>query len=41
MLPLNVMVFFVTVPVKEIGVGLLSRILRDCGIPREDYLKCL
>ncbi|KYH39204.1 MAG: hypothetical protein AYL30_000530 [Candidatus Hecatellales archaeon B24] len=32
---------FVTVPVKEIGVGLLSRILRDCGIPREDYLKCL
>ncbi len=32
---------FVTVPVKEIGVGLLNRILRDCNIDREEFLKFL
>jgi predicted RNA binding protein YcfA (HicA-like mRNA interferase family) len=29
---------FVTVPVKEIRVGLLNRILRDCNISRDDFL---
>jgi predicted RNA binding protein YcfA (HicA-like mRNA interferase family) len=32
---------FVTVPVKEIRVGLLTRILRDCNIARDDFLACL
>jgi len=30
---------YVTVPLKEIRVGLLGVILRDCGITREDFLK--
>ena len=29
---------YVTVPVKEIQVGLLSTILSDCGIPKEKFL---
>jgi len=32
---------FVTVPMKEIRVGLLTRILRDCNISRDDFLVCL
>jgi predicted RNA binding protein YcfA (HicA-like mRNA interferase family) len=30
---------YVTVPAHLIGVGLLSTILRDCGIPRDEFLK--
>ena len=30
---------FVTVPLKEIRVGLLNRILKDCNIPRNDFLR--
>ncbi|MDE1862856.1 MAG: type II toxin-antitoxin system HicA family toxin [Thaumarchaeota archaeon] len=30
---------YVTVPLKEIRVGLLGVILRDCNIPREEFLK--
>lgn len=30
---------YITVPVKEIRVGLLGVILRDCGITREEFLK--
>jgi predicted RNA binding protein YcfA (HicA-like mRNA interferase family) len=30
---------YVTVPLKEIRVGLLGVILRDCGITREEFLK--
>lgn len=30
---------YVTVPQKEIRVGLLGVILRDCGITREEFLK--
>ncbi|HWP78545.1 MAG TPA: type II toxin-antitoxin system HicA family toxin [Candidatus Nitrosotenuis sp.] len=30
---------YVTVPVKEIRVGLLGVILRDCGITKEEFLK--
>ena len=30
---------FVTVPVKEIGVGLLNTILKDCNISREEFLR--
>jgi predicted RNA binding protein YcfA (HicA-like mRNA interferase family) len=30
-----------TVPIKEIRVGLLTVILKDCGISREDFLKNL
>ena len=29
---------YVTVPVKEIRVGLLSVILKDCGVPQDDFL---
>ena len=29
---------FVTVPTKEIRVGLLNRILSDCDISRNDFL---
>ena len=29
---------YVTVPQKEIRVGLLGVILRDCGISREEFL---
>lgn len=29
---------FVTIPVKEIRVGLLNRILRDCNISRDELL---
>ena len=29
---------YVTVPLKEIRVGLLGVILRDCGITREEFL---
>ncbi len=32
---------YVTVPVKEIRVGLLNVILKDCGIPREEFLNNL
>jgi predicted RNA binding protein YcfA (HicA-like mRNA interferase family) len=32
---------FVTVPLKEIQIGLLKRILRDCNISREDFLGSL
>jgi predicted RNA binding protein YcfA (HicA-like mRNA interferase family) len=32
---------FVTVPMKEIRVGLLTRILRDCNLSKDDYLACL
>ena len=38
---LNKDTLYVTVPLKEIRVGLLSRILKDCGISREEYLKRL
>lgn len=30
---------FVTVPLKEIQVGLLHRILKDCNISRDDFLR--
>lgn len=30
---------FVTVPLKEIQVGLLNRILKDCNISRDDFLR--
>jgi predicted RNA binding protein YcfA (HicA-like mRNA interferase family) len=30
---------YVTVPLKEIRIGLLGVILRDCGISREEFLK--
>jgi predicted RNA binding protein YcfA (HicA-like mRNA interferase family) len=30
---------YVTVPLKEIRVGLLGVILRDCGISREEFLQ--
>jgi predicted RNA binding protein YcfA (HicA-like mRNA interferase family) len=30
---------YVTVPQKEIRVGLLGVILRDCGINREEFLR--
>ncbi|MDE1831935.1 MAG: type II toxin-antitoxin system HicA family toxin [Thaumarchaeota archaeon] len=30
---------YVTVPLKEIRVGLLGVILRDCGISRERFLE--
>ncbi|WP_100182058.1 type II toxin-antitoxin system HicA family toxin [Candidatus Nitrosotenuis aquarius] len=30
---------YVTVPQKEIRVGLLSVILRDCGIARDEFLE--
>jgi predicted RNA binding protein YcfA (HicA-like mRNA interferase family) len=29
---------YVTVPVKEIRVGLLSVILKDCGVPQDEFL---
>ena len=32
---------YVTVPVKEIGVGLLNVILKDCEISREEFLRNL
>jgi predicted RNA binding protein YcfA (HicA-like mRNA interferase family) len=32
---------FVTVPMKEIRIGLLHRILEDCGISRDDFLAAL
>lgn len=32
---------FVTVPMKEIRVGLLHRILDDCEISRDDFLAAL
>jgi predicted RNA binding protein YcfA (HicA-like mRNA interferase family) len=32
---------YITVPQKEIRVGLLAVILRDCGITREEFLKDL
>lgn len=28
-----------SVPLKEIHVGLLNRILKDCNIPRNDFLR--
>ncbi len=32
---------FVTVPMKEIRIGLLNRILGDCRISRDDFLAAL
>lgn len=32
-------IIYVTVPLKEIRVGLLGVILRDCNISREEFLK--
>jgi predicted RNA binding protein YcfA (HicA-like mRNA interferase family) len=32
---------FVTVPMKEIRIGLLTRILRDCKVSRDDFLASL
>jgi predicted RNA binding protein YcfA (HicA-like mRNA interferase family) len=32
---------YVTVPTKEIRVGLLSVILKDCGISQEEFLRSL
>jgi len=32
---------FVTVPVKEIRVGLLNTILKDCNISREEFLRLI
>ncbi|MGA3298130.1 MAG: type II toxin-antitoxin system HicA family toxin [Candidatus Bathyarchaeia archaeon] len=32
---------FVTVPLKEVRVGLLNRILKDCNITREAFLNLL
>jgi predicted RNA binding protein YcfA (HicA-like mRNA interferase family) len=32
---------YVTVPAKEIRVGLLSVILKDCGVSQEDFLNKL
>jgi predicted RNA binding protein YcfA (HicA-like mRNA interferase family) len=32
---------YVTVPLKEIRIGLLGVILRDCSITREEFLKQL
>jgi predicted RNA binding protein YcfA (HicA-like mRNA interferase family) len=32
---------FVTVPLKEIRVGLLNTILKDCSISRVEFLKLL
>jgi len=32
---------FVTVPLKEIQVGLLNRILKDCRISRDDFLRVI
>ncbi len=31
--------FYVTVPAHQIGVGLLSTILKDAGIGRNEFLK--
>jgi predicted RNA binding protein YcfA (HicA-like mRNA interferase family) len=31
-------IIYVTVPLKEIRVGLLGVILRDCGITREEFV---
>jgi predicted RNA binding protein YcfA (HicA-like mRNA interferase family) len=32
---------FVTVPLNEIRVGLLRRILEDCGISRDNFMTAL
>lgn len=32
---------YITVPVKEIHTGLLSRILKDCGVSKEEFLEKL
>jgi len=32
---------YVTVPAKQIGVGLLTVILKDCNIDRERFLSCV
>jgi predicted RNA binding protein YcfA (HicA-like mRNA interferase family) len=32
---------YVTVAAKQIGVGLLNVILKDCDIPREDFQESL
>ncbi len=32
---------YVTIPAKQIGVGLLSVILKDCDINREEFLDSL
>ena len=31
-------IVYITVPVKEIRVGLLSVILKDCGVPQDEFL---
>lgn len=30
---------YVTVPAKQIGIGLLNKILKDCGVSREEFLQ--
>jgi predicted RNA binding protein YcfA (HicA-like mRNA interferase family) len=32
---------YVTVPAKEIRIGLLNVILKDCGVSREEFLRHL
>ncbi|HEX5457890.1 MAG TPA: type II toxin-antitoxin system HicA family toxin [Candidatus Nitrosotalea sp.] len=32
-------IIYVTVPLKEIRIGLLGVIIRDCDITREEFLK--
>ena len=34
-------VVYVTIPAKEIKVGLLSVILKDCGVPQDEFLEKL
>ena len=34
-------IIYVTVPVKQIGVGLLGTILRDCNTSKEEFLEHL
>ena len=36
---LNKNSLYVTVPLKEIRIGLLNTILKDCGVPRDEFLK--
>ncbi len=30
---------YVTVPAKQIGIGLLDKILKDCSVSREEFLQ--
>lgn len=36
---LNKGAVYVTIPLKQVGVGLLNTILKDLGIPREEFLR--